>query len=40
MTDRRKNEGKNCARKGERQVKGQIIPEIVNQSLLIIITIW
>lgn len=31
MTDRRKNEGKNCTGKGERQVKGHIIPEIVNQ---------
>lgn len=36
MTDRRQREGKKTAQgRGERQVKGQIIPEIVNQSHLI-----
>lgn len=35
MTDRRRREGEKTAKgKGERQVKGQIIPEIVNQSAL------
>lgn len=36
MTDMRPCEGEKTAQgKGERQVKGQIIPEIVNQSHLI-----